>query len=285
MQIRFVKDDNNELVISDTSEWRLAKDGLEGFSVFEADLTTTQDYARDGERLEHIRLSGKTRTISICNTDWRNAEQNREVLKDFFLYNKLYKIYISAGQVTRWVEGTLYRMAFNEPTNQDYMLKCTMSFEFESPFLKSVDDFGKDIAALTPRFGFPWISEIDKGLPVAVFDFEREVILSNLGDNVAYPIIKVSFFGEVENPQVNINDGFIRILGTYNTTDNITIDYTQNPPRIENNGNNIIGYCDRTSDFDNMLLQVGSNAVSFSADDGTDEMSVSIYYYQLYTSV
>ena len=70
MQIRFVKDDNNELVVSDTSEWRLAKDGLEGFSVFEADLTTTQDYARDGERLEHIRLSGKTRTISICNVDW-----------------------------------------------------------------------------------------------------------------------------------------------------------------------------------------------------------------------
>ena len=285
MLIRFVKPNGDELKVGMGYDWRLAKNGLEGFSAFEANVSTTKDYARDGGRIENVRLDEKDRTIKMYNLNWRNADVEREKIKRFFSYNTDYKIYITQGQATMWTTGVLYRMAINEPTDEDYLLHATISFEFESPYLLSVDNFGKDIASLTPHFGFPWISRLTYGTAVGIFNFERSVILKNDGDNIAYPKIKVSFRNPVLNPVVSINEGYIRFLGTFTAADKITVDYTVNPPRIENNGENILGMCDRASDFDNMYILIGENTVSFDADNGTDEMSVSVYYNRLYTLI
>ena len=285
MVIKFVKPDKTSLIVGDNYEWRLQKNGLEGFSSFEAKLTTSSDYARDGGTVDAIRLDDKKRVIKICNIDWRNSGQKREQARSFFNYGVTYRIYITVDDETRWGEAILYRMAMNEPTNEDYMLKLTMSFEFENPYLLSVDDFGKDIAELTPNFGFPYISRMIYGTTPGVFNFSRTVTLSNDGDNIAYPKINMKFRNEVTNPKVIINDGFIRFIGVFDTTDNILIDYTVNPPRVTNNDNNILGLCDRESAFDDMYIQVGDNTISFDADNGTDEMSVSVYYNKMYTVI
>ena len=185
-----------------------------------------------------------------------------------------------------WGEGTLYRMAINEPSEQtDYLLTVTISLHFDTPYLMSVDNFGRDIASLTPMFGFPYISRVTYGTAVGVFNFERSVILRNDGDNIAYPRIRVRFRNPVTNPKIIINEGFIRFKGTFDSEDVINIDYTVNPPRVENNGENILGICDRASDFDNMYIQIGENVIAFDADNGTDEMSVSVYYNRLYTLI
>ena len=285
MLIKFVRDDNAVLYVGEAYDWRLQNNGLDGFSAFEGKLTTIDDFSRDGGTTENVRLDDKPRTIKICNLNWREANLERKKLKNFFGYNRMYSIYITQGSETMWQKGLLYRMAINEPTNKDYLLKATLSFEFDNPYLLSVDNFGKDIASLTPHFAFPWVSKVGKGTYNGVFNFDRSVVLINDGDNIAYPKINMRFKGEVVNPVISINDGFIRIKGTYNTTDKINIDYTVNPPRVENNGVNILGSCDRASDFDNMYILIGENTIAFDADNGTDEMSVSVYYNRLYTMI
>lgn len=283
--IRFVKPNGDTLTVSNESDWRLQKKGLDGFANFDGKVSTTDDYSRDGGTLENVRLEDKTRTLKICNIDWRNAKIVRDKARRFFSYNTLFKIYITEADETRWGEATLYRMAMNEPTDDDYLLKITMSFEFESPYLLSVDNFGRDIASLTPNFGFPWMSKMGRGTAVGIFNFERTVTLRNDGDTIAYPRITVTFKNDVLNPVVSINDGFIRFLGTFGRDDKIEIDYTKNPPRITNNDVNIMGVCDRASDFDSMYILIGENTASFDADNGTDEMSVSVYYNRLYTMI
>lgn len=285
MVIRFVKPNGDELKVGRGYDWRLQKKGLDGFASFEGKTTTTSDYARDGGTIENVRLDSLNRTIKICNINWRNADVVREQAKKFFTYNTLYKIYITNGGETKWAEGLLYRMAINEPTNEDYLLKLTMSFAFENPYLLSVDDFGRDIASLLPNAGFPFISRINYGTAAGIFNFDRAVTLRNDGDNIAYPKIRIKFTGDVLNPVVSINEGFIRFLGTFSEHDVIVIDYTKNPPRIERNGENILGLCDRASDFDSMYIMIGDNTASFDADNGTDEMSVSVFYNRQYTMI
>ena len=284
-KITFVKPNGDRLIVGAGYDWRLQKNGLSGFASFEGTLTTTDDYARDGGTVEHIRLDDKQRTIKICNVNWRDADTARKKARVFFTYHTLYKIYIEEAGETRWGEAYLYRMSMNEPTDNDYLLKITMSFEFESPYLLSVDNFGRDIASLVANFGFPWISRVNVGTAVGVFNFERSVVLRNDGDNIAYPRIKITFKGEVVNPVVSINEGFIKFIGTFDTEDSINIDYTVNPPKVTNNGSNAMGICDRTSDFDNMYIMIGENTVAFDADNGSDEMSVSVYYNRLYTMI
>ena len=269
--------------------WRLLKKGLENFSAFESNVTVAQDYGRNGGSLVGIRLNDKTRTIKICNVDWKNSNTARMELQKYFIYGQKYKIYVTIGETTRWADGVLYRMAIPEPTDEDYKLNVTMSFKFGDPFLKSEDNFGKNIASLTPMFAFPWLSRMDKqnvyGTAVGIYNFEREVHLYNDGSYEAYPTIKITFKGIVTNPEIRINDGFIRVLGTFNSDDEIVIDCSVSPMTVKNNGENILGKCDRESEFDNMNLQIGDNTLSFIAYSGSDDMNVFVYYYKPYTMI
>ena len=289
MLIRFVNENGEQFNVGKDYNWRLLKKGLENFSAFESNVTVAQDYGRNGGSLVGIRLNDKTRTIKICNVDWKNSDTTRMELQKYFIYGQKYKIYVTIGETTRWAEGVLYRMAIPEPTDEDYKLNVTMSFEFGDPFLKSEDNFGKNIASLTPMFAFPWLSRMDKqnvyGTAVGIYNFEREVHLYNDGSHEAYPTIKITFKGIVTNPEIRINDGFIRVLGTFNSNDEIVIDCSVSPMTVKNNGENILGKCDRESKFDNMNLQIGDNTLSFIAYSGSDDMNVFVYYYKPYTMI
>ena len=289
MLIRFVNENGEQFNVGKDYNWRLLKKGLENFSAFESNVTVAQDYGRNGGSLVGIRLNDKTRTIKICNVDWKNSDTTRMELQKYFIYGQKYKIYVTIGETTRWAEGVLYRMAIPEPTDEDYKLNVTMSFKFGDPFLKSEDNFGKNIASLTPMFAFPWLSRMDKqnvyGTAVGIYNFEREVHLYNDGSHEAYPTIKITFKGIVTNPEIRINDGFIRVLGTFNSNDEIVIDCSVSPMTVKNNGENILGKCDRESEFDNMNLQIGDNTLSFIAYSGSDDMNVFVYYYKPYTMI
>ena len=289
MLIRFVNENGEQFNVGKDYNWRLLKKGLENFSAFESNVTVAQDYGRNGGSLVGIRLNDKTRTIKICNVDWKNSNTARMELQKYFIYGQKYKIYVTIGETTRWAEGILYRMAIPEPTDEDYKLNVTMSFKFGDPFLKSEDNFGKNIASLTPMFAFPWLSRMDKqnvyGTAVGIYNFEREVHLYNDGSYEAYPTIKITFKGIVTNPEIRINDGFIRVLGTFNSDDEIVIDCSVSPMTVKNNGENILGKCDRESEFDNMNLQIGDNTLSFIAYSGSDDMNVFVYYYKPYTMI
>lgn len=289
MLIRFVNEKGEQFNVGEDYNWRLLKKGLENFSAFESNVTVAQDYGRNGGSLVGIRLNDKTRTIKICNVDWKNSDTTRMELQKYFIYGQKYKIYVTIGETTRWADGVLYRMAIPEPTDEDYKLNVTMSFEFGDPFLKSNDDFGKNIASLTPMFAFPWLSRMDKqnvyGTAVGIYNFEREVHLYNDGSYEAYPTIKITFKGIVTNPEIRINDGFIRVLGTFGSDDEIVIDCAVSPMTVENNGENILGKCDRESEFNNMNLQIGDNTLSFIAYSGSDDMNVFVYYYKPYAMI
>ena len=289
MLIRFVNEKGEQFNVGEDYNWRLLKKGLENFSAFESNVTVAQDYGRNGGSLVGIRLNDKTRTIKICNVDWKNSDTTRMELQKYFIYGQKYKIYVTIGETTRWADGVLYRMAIPEPTNEDYKLNVTMSFEFGDPFLKSEDNFGKNIASLTPMFAFPWLSRMDKqnvyGTAVGIYNFEREVHLYNDGSYEAYPTIKITFKGIVTNPEIRINDGFIRVLGTFNSHDEIVIDCAVSPMTVKNNGENILGKCDRESEFNNMNLQIGDNTLSFIAYSGSDDMNVFVYYYKPYAMI
>lgn len=289
MLIRFVNENGEQFNVGKDYNWRLLKKGLENFSAFESNVTVAQDYGRNGGSLVGIRLNDKTRTIKICNVDWKNSDTTRMELQKYFIYGQKYKIYVTIGETTRWADGVLYRMAIPEPTDEDYKLNVTMSFKFGDPFLKSEDNFGKNIASLTPMFAFPWLSRMDKqnvyGTAVGIYNFEREVHLYNDGSYEAYPTIKITFKGIVTNPEIRINDGFIRVLGTFNSDDEIVIDCSASPMTVKNNGENILGKCDRESEFDNMNLQIGDNTLSFIAYSGSDDMNVFVYYYKPYTMI
>lgn len=287
IQLKFVRLlDGKTFFVGNNLDWRFQKNGgLAGFADFSANLTYDDNYARDGGTTWHARLSKKDRTIKIVYLYPDKNVSARQALIEYFKYNYLYNVFITYMGREMYAEGRLYKMAISEETKTYKNIKCTMTFSFDNPFLKSVDDFGRDIAAVTPTTAFPYLAKLVKGKPTGIFNFQKTVVLYNDGDQISYPRVRIVATDQVWNPEIWINDNFIRFLDTIERNDEIDIDFTVIPPTVKLNGQNAIGKCDRESNFDGMYLSLGNNTIRFDAENGSDEMIVSVYFNKTYTVI
>lgn len=287
VKIRIVRDDGREFHI-DGTDWRIPSDGLDGFGDISNDITSVDNAVGDGGIITSDRVAQKDRTITAIS---RNPVVNsilRKAALSFFNPKSEYKVYLTYMGVTRWCDGKIYK--FNLPTANIYrQMKLTVTFLCPNPYLKSFDDFGKNIAALMPMSGFPYLCSITPGTPIGItggrFNFAKAVDLSNDGDVDTYCRAVMYASGEVVNPSLIINDNYVRVLDTMADGDVIEIDFTKNPPTVKKNGVNCIGKCDRTSAFDDMALVVGTSVVQYDADAGSNLLDVSIYYNKLYSAI
>jgi len=285
VNLRFINESGESFNIGTGYLWRFQKAGFDGFSEFSGSYSTSENSSRDGGNTDNIRLGAKDRTVKLAYLDWRDSEKARARWFRFFRYGEKYKVYITCENVTRWANATIKKMAMSEPTESDYLPKVTMTLHFDDPYWMSVEDFGRDLASITANFGFPWMCPVNKEIPVGIFNFDRSVTVLNDGEHLAYPVLTISFSDDVVDPIVSINDGFIKIIGTYSRDDKIVIDYTNNPPTVRNNGENILGRCDRASKFEDMYILIGQNTVAFDAYSGNDDMSVVLKFNKLYTVI
>jgi hypothetical protein len=70
-----------------------------------------------------------------------------------------------------------------------------------------------------------------------------------------------------------------------NQGDELVMNFSDIPSTIKLNGVNVIGRCDRTSTFDNMNIERGTNVVSYDADNGSDKMEVYVSFNKQYTMI
>lgn len=283
--IKIIRSDKKEFVI-DGTDWALpSNNGLDGFGTFENDITTVDNAVGDGGIITSDRIAQKDRTIVAVSRNNALNDVLRHKATAFFNSKFTYKIYITYMGYTRWCEGKIYK--FKMPNGNIYRsMTMTVTFLCPDPYLKSYEDFGKNIASVLGMCGFPYLCSVTAGTPQGItggiFNFANQVLLENDGD--VETLCRAIFIanGAVTNPKLVVNDNYVRVIDVMTQGDIIEIDFTKNPPTVKKNGENYIGHCDRTSAFDDMSLPVGDSAISFTADDGANQLDVSIYYNKLY---
>ena len=285
--IRFIRSDEREFLI-DGTDWRIPSKGLDGFGSYENDITTVDNAVGDGGIVSSSRMDPKDRTVKCVSRNPILNEILRKSAISFFNPKLDFKMYITYMGITRWCEGKIYK--FNISSGNIYrQMSMSITLLSPDPYLKSYDNFGKNIASIVGMSGFHYLcSKTDgtlKGITGGKFNFAKKVLLDNDGDVDTYCKAVISANGEVTNPKITINDNYVRIIDTMQENDIIIIDFTQNPPTVKKNGINYIGHCDKTSAFDDMALVIGSSEISFDADNGSNLMAVSIYYNKLYSAI
>lgn len=287
VNIKIVRSDNKEFHIDGTN-WKLPSNGLEGFGEFENDISVVDNAIGDGGITTSKRMSSKYRTITVKSVNKYLNDVLRHEANAFFNAKMTYKVYITYMGITRWAEGEIYK--YSLPTeNVHKTMTMTLIFHFPNPYLKSFEDFGKDIASVSPMIAFPYLcavsSSVPRGITGGIYNFAKRVILENDGDVETYCKAVFVAKGTVTNPSLIIKDKFVRVLDVMTEGDVIEIDFVKNPPTVKKNGVNIIGKCDRKSDFENMIIEKGDTEIQFDADDGTNLLQVSIYYNKLYAVI
>jgi len=283
--LRFENEKGLSFTIHSNGMWRFAKNGLSGFGLANGQLSFIDNVMGDGGEIKNVRLTRVDRTIKTVYMDRQNNANARDEFLRFFTFRKTYKIYVSYMNREFWAEGVLYKLQGSEHLDDTDLMGVQMTFAFANPLWKSIDNFGKDIASIFPTHGFPWMCPVDGNVAVGVFNFEQEVTLENDGDVDVYPHVVITANGYCQNPIFKINDAQIKINDIMQEGDVIDIDLGALPPRIEKNGVNFFGHADKNSEFTKMYLAIGNNTIGFDADNGSDNISVTVYYNKMYVVV
>lgn len=295
VHLRIVRDDGKEFAI-DNEKWMMENDALKNWAELPHSVSTQENAQYDGGIVTNRRISVVDRTVKAVLADWRkNAEARAEVIS-FFSPKHEYQAHLTYQGRTRWCGGVQY--AFKCETGNIYE-PCSFTWTLLSPmpFLLSEGNFGQDIALVTPHFGFPYMSAVDrvgtesrlahqKGFQVGVYNYGRSVNVANDGDVETFPRVEIKARGDVKNPLI-MKDGtyYVRVLTGMEQGDVLTIDFENRPPRVTLNGASIMHMVDRSSSFTNMGFDVGANSFSYDADSGENVMSVSLYYYKRYLGI
>ena len=267
----------------DGTNWRLPEGALDNWGYVENDITYVENAVGDGDYYASSRVPSTDRTINAIAASTSNSKTLRKKALAFFNPKYNFDVYVTYAGVERHATGQLYK--FECPNvRQSAQVEFNATFMFANPFLKSVDDFGKDIAQVLGMVAFPYHCPDYGTNPSGRYNFANEVAISNNGDVETYCKAVIRARGDVVNPKLIVDDKYVRIIDTMVDGDVYTIDFVNRPATVKKNGVNAIGNTDRTSDF-TLALSVGSNTIEFDADTGDSLMSVTIYYNELFLGV
>lgn len=279
--IKLIRSDQKTFVLG-TGAWRILSKGLQGIDFPNFSVYSDKNGVGDGALLSGKRIDDRDIQIKCRSVDPKSNQVIRETTLSFFSPKYSYKLYITYQGITKWIEGELE--ALSCPSENIYRpMELTVKFYCKDPLLKSVDDFGKDIASIKGGFGFPYIECVtEKVIPcyASIYSYNHEVVINNDGDAMTYPRVTINFTGHAVNPKIYKDNYYVRILGTFSEGDIVLIDFEN--CTIRKNGTNCIQYIDRSSTFTQMGLELGDNKIGFSADDGDGNMAVYVYYNKLY---
>lgn len=269
-------------------EWALLKKGLDGFGNFTNSIQYEDNALHDGGLITSKRMTKTDRTIKCCHLYYKNNNVARQKALKFFNTKDTFKIIVTYADRKVFAVGSIYKFILPASVDIYNRLDLTVTFMFESPYWKSYDDYGKDIASITGKIAFPYISKTSgsyKGLTGGIFNYDKLVHIYNNGDVPTYCRAVIKATGSVLNPSLIIGDQYVKVYDTMQSGDEIEMDFTNLPPTVKKNGENWIGHCDRLSNFADMIINLGEVVIAYNADDGDKYLQVYFYYNELYSAI
>lgn len=278
---RIVRDDGAEL-IADETDWGLTR--IDGAAAPEYEIFSEKNATEDGDTVTGKRVAARDLELEAAVMDTSLNDVLRDRAKRFFSPKHTYKVYLTYMGTTLWLSAEL--AAFKAPNAQiDQPQTWSAYFLAANPYWQSIDDFGQDIAAITPRWGWPYMDNPTYGVLVAVANFARQVIFDYDGDVPAYPTITLTADDEVTNPKIVKDGAFVRLIDELVEGDVVVITTNPRSIGITKNGQNVLNKVDRASNFVAMRMQPGTNTVSYEADHGDNNLHVVIRYTKQYLGV
>ncbi len=275
--VRFVRGDGRTFAVDGSTLGLVTASGLDEptLEVFaqkaaigDGDLVTGQ---RVGSRM--LEFTAKARLCALNDVLRRAATS-------FFIASQTYDIYVARAGARRYAAGCrLDSLAV--PTENPYKpITLKLAFLMPEGYFLSVDSFGKNIAGIVPRCGYPYAAPVGRGRVYGAYAFAQTVYLSNDGDAAAYCRAVFAARDEVTNPKLTAGGGYVRVLCTLHRGDVLAVDGLTRSVTL--NGENASAMLDRHSSFEGIVFGTGTNAVGFSADIGANALDVYVYFNKRY---
>lgn len=274
-----------------------------GLESSELELSTSDNALVDGASVDGKKIKARPIHIEASFRSNKNNPENRARIIRFFNSKYTGKALITNMGVDRNIEYELEGWTFATARNMDNKLGIMVDLICPDPYMLNVDNFGKNMAAISRLFAFPWrvlsaraTNKLDYpaearglmlgGMTMGYRTLHEEAVLANDGDvPTGLIIVFTATRGAVSNPKITKNDTgeYMRVVVEMQQGDVLTVDTNERHQTITLNGVNYYQHIDRGSSP--FLLSVGDNSLTYGADNNYVNLDVNLYYTPKYLGV
>lgn len=266
---------------------------IEGFEAPDYIVHTSSNATEDGARIAGKKVDERILTLTFGIDTISDSEVMRRTIQKFF--NPKYSINLKMNYCMNQAQIECEVEEFRWTTIQSMWnyLEGNLTLKCPYPFWSDLDNFGRNIAAITSQFTFPlsFLSFNSKGgsrvgQAMGFKTLSTEVLLNNKGDvETGLEIVFVAKRGAVKHPKIiNVITGeFIEIIQDMELNDVIVINTNSGKKGIAKNGFNIFKDKNKHSTF--FQLQIGENRIKYDAMENYTNLDVKIYYTPKYLGV
>lgn len=283
LELKF-ESNNRVLEVGKGKPFRLLS--IEGIESGEYEIYTTDNVMGDGITVTNRRIKYRSIILEVEYAGNRQELERPKLANFFNLYNngKLIINYQGTKRLINYVVES-YKVKSNnlyEPFRFLVALICP------NPYWQDVVETKEEIAIWRPAFEFP-LELIEEGIEMGYREPSLIVNIYNEGDVACGMRIQFKALATVVNPSLfNINTReYFKINKTMSAGEIITVTTGFGDKRVylDSNGvvTNAFNYIDLNSTF--LQLEVGDNLFRYGADEGIDNLEVSIYYTPQYWGV
>lgn len=276
---------------------------ISGLESSEVQLSTSDNALVDGASVDGKKIKPRVIHVEASFRSGRGSPENRARVIQFFNPKYTGKATITCMGISRNIEYELESWTFGVMRNMDGRLKIIADLLCPDPYMRNVDNFGKNMANISPLFAFPWRMLAARaadtaaypaeargmllgGMPMGYRTLHKEVVLSNDGDvPTGVRIQFVATRGAVTNPKItNTGTGqFMRVCVAMEQGDTLLVDTNERHQTITLNGANCYQRIDRKSEP--FQLAVGDNYLEYDADENYTNLDVNLFYTPKYLGV
>lgn len=235
-------------------------------------------------------VSGKKilpRTIEVV-AEIDNAGDSsyyRQLLIQFFNPKYGGKLIANYLGVERWINYEIEN--FEVPSKNLFEdIEFSFSLVCHNPYFNDMNDFGKNIAMITPQFAFPFRCTLPKKQIAGYRTLRKDVVIPNRGDVETGIIMKfIASRGPVKNPVLikKSTGEFMRIITNLQKGDVLTVNTNIRQKNIVLNKTRVNQRIDRMSTY--FSIDVGDNILRYDADENYMNLEVRLYYTPKYLGV
>ena len=275
---------NKTLEVGKGKPFRLLN--IEGIESGEYEIYTIDNVMGDGITVTNRRIKYRSIILEVEYTGNRQELERPKLANFFNLYNsgKLIINYQGTERLINYVvEG--YKA---KSKNLYEPFKFLVALICPNPYWQDVVETKEEIAIWRPAFEFP-LELIEEGIEMGYREPSLIVNIYNEGDVACGMKIQFKALATVVNPSLfNINTReYFKINKTMSAGEIITVTtgFGDKKVYLDSNGvvTNAFNYIDLNSTF--LQLEVGDNLFRYDADEGIDNLEVSIYYTPQYLGV
>lgn len=287
-KLKYINSNNKSIVLGNTKPFVIIS--ADGLGSPENAIYTQKSPFQDGVTVTGSTLEFRNIVIEgkIIDRNRVNRQAYRNRLLQAFnpkLDGKL--IYESVDlkrQIECKVEQAPYFASNSEQSYQDF----SISLIAPSPFWKDINTIKEEVAIWRGAFEFP-LEIVEEGIELGYREPSLIVNVLNKGDVPCGMKIQFKALATVVNPSLfNVNTReYFKINKVLEAGEIITVTTHFQNKRVELSKNGVVSNAFNWIDLDSTFLQldVGDNLFRYDADEGLDNLEVSLYYIPQYLGV